>query len=97
MLRVPCLIKALVMLLAAMAMLALGRPAQAQEQRCFPQTGHCISGRFLEFWQQNGALEVFGYPIAPAREELNRDTGKPYLAQWFERNRFELHPEKCCT
>jgi hypothetical protein len=85
--------KPLVLLLAATAALWPARPARAQEQRCFEQTGHCISGRFLEFWQQNGGLDVFGYPIAPAREERNRDTGKSYLTQWFERNRFELHPE----
>src|SRR5206468_2253535 len=28
-----------------------------------------------------------------AAVELNRENGQPYLTQWFERNRFELHPE----
>ena len=27
--------------------------AQSGEQ-CFPETGYCVDGRFLEFWQQNG-------------------------------------------
>ena len=67
--------------------------ARAAEQRCFTQTGLCIEGRFLQYWEQNGGLPVFGYPVTPARQELNRDTGQNYLTQWFERTRFELHPE----
>ncbi|MFP4440136.1 MAG: ELWxxDGT repeat protein [Chloroflexaceae bacterium] len=68
--------------------------AQADGERCFPEgTGYCITGRFREYWEQNGGLPVFGYPITPAREEFNRDTGQTYLTQWFERARFELHPE----
>lgn len=65
-----------------------------QNQRCFPETGQCISGRFLQYWQANGGLPVFGIPLTPAREERNRDTGKTYLTQWFERNRFELHSDQ---
>lgn len=67
--------------------------ATAQDERCFRETGHCITGRVREFWETNGGLATFGFPIGPARNELNRDTGQTYLTQWFERNRFELHPE----
>jgi hypothetical protein len=70
-----------------------GHGVQAQERLCFSQTEQCIEGRFLRFWQDNGGLSVFGYPITVAREERNRETGKSYLTQWFERNRFEYHPE----
>ena len=69
------------------------RPASAEEQRCFAETGFCISGRFRVFWEQNGGLPVFGYPIGPAQMEANREDGQTYLTQWFERNRFELHPQ----
>jgi hypothetical protein len=69
-------------------------PAHAQDERCFSETQHCIAGRFLRYWEQNGGLAVFGYPITPARDEINGDTGQPYLTQWFERNRFELHPDQ---
>jgi hypothetical protein len=88
-------IKALTLLLLALAMLPMARPATvaAGDERCFPQTGQCISGRFREYWEQNGGLSIFGYPITPARNEVNADTGQTYLTQWFERNRFELHPE----
>jgi WD40 repeat protein len=69
-------------------------PASAAPgELCFPETGRCISGRFREYWEQNGGLAVFGYPTSQAAQERNRDTGQTYLTQWFERNRFELHPE----
>ena len=80
-------------LLALLATLPGARQAHAQTPRCFPQTGQCIDGRFRRFWEQNGGLAVFGYPITAARDEVNRDTGRTYLTQWFERNRFELHTE----
>jgi hypothetical protein len=67
--------------------------AFAQDARCFPETNQCAGGRFRQFWEQNGGLPVFGYPITPARNEVNPDDGKTYMTQWFERNRFELHPE----
>ncbi len=80
--------------LALLLMLGVGGSARAAtDERCFPETNQCISRRFRQFWEQNGGLPVFGYPITPARGELSRDDGKSYLAQWFERHRFEYHPE----
>ncbi len=70
------------------------RPASAQtDDRCFEQTSQCINGRFRSFWEQNGGLSIFGYPISRADLEVNPDTAQSYLTQWFERNRFELHLE----
>ncbi len=67
-------------------------PAAAQQGRlCFAEVPDCIEGRFAEYWQQNGGLPVFGYPIGPARMERVGDG--EFLVQPFERNRFELHPE----
>jgi hypothetical protein len=37
---------------------------------------------------------VFGYPITPARDQVNRDSGQRILTQWFERARFEWHPDE---
>jgi hypothetical protein len=82
------------MLLLALVSMPIARPARAADQRCFAETKQCISGRFRDYWEQNGGLAVFGFPTTPARDERNRDTGKTYLTQYFERNRFELHPEK---
>lgn len=76
-------------------LLLLGVPlARAQsDQRCFSETQQCISGRFRQYWEQNGGLPVFGLAITAAAPELNRDTGQTYQTQWLERNRFEAHPE----
>src|SRR5262245_8589890 len=77
---------------ALLILLALApAPIQAQEQRCFPETGQCVSGRIREFWEQNGGLPVFGFPTTNQHEE--QVEGKPFQVQWFERNRLELHPE----
>lgn len=59
----------------------------AQQQQCFTQTGHCISGRIAQYWNQNGGLDVFGYPLSDQTTENGR------TVQYFERQRFELHPE----
>jgi sugar lactone lactonase YvrE len=66
--------------------------AQAQQdERCFPETGFCISGRIREFWEQNGGLAAFGFPLGPQQQETLE--GQAVQAQWFERVRLELHPE----
>jgi subtilisin family serine protease len=59
----------------------------------FPETKHSLSAEFLQYWRENGGLAVFGYPISEPFQEVNKDNGKVYLVQYFERNRFELHPE----
>ncbi len=61
------------------------------DQHCFPETGYCIAGRIREFWEQNGGLPVFGFPISPQKQETIE--GQALQVQWFERNRLELHPE----
>jgi hypothetical protein len=64
-----------------------GSHAMAQNSGCFPETGFCISGRFQQFWEQHGGLAVFGYPLGAPFEQDGR------TVQYFERQRFELHPE----
>jgi hypothetical protein len=59
----------------------------------FPETKHTLSAEFLQYWQANGGLAVFGYPLSEPFMEVSKDNGKVYLVQYFERNRFELHPE----
>ncbi|MFS8067931.1 MAG: hypothetical protein ACMG6S_16380 [Byssovorax sp.] len=55
----------------------------------FSQTGYTLSGSFNTFWNQNGGLGVFGYPISNARMETN-SSGFTVCTQWFERQRLEL-------
>ena len=63
----------------------------------FDATEYTLCGEFLAFWSANGGLPVFGYPLGTAFEESNPDTGETYLVQYFERQRFELHPENAGT
>jgi hypothetical protein len=62
----------------------------------FPQTGHTLSKQFLSYWQTTGGLAVYGYPISEEVVEKAPD-GHSYTVQYFERNRFELHPEAAGT
>ncbi len=61
--------------------------------RYFAETGHTLSGPFLTFWQKNGGLSLLGFSWTEPFEELNPNDGKRYLVQYFERARFEYHPE----
>jgi N-acetylneuraminic acid mutarotase len=60
--------------------------------RFFALTGHNVSGGFLAYWEANGGLAQFGYPLTETITETLED-GKPYKVQYFERARFEYHPE----
>ena len=75
-----------------------GPPAQPKPgAQFFPQTGHNVSPTFLRFWNEHGGLAVFGYPITEEQTEKNPIDGKEYIVQYFERNRFEQHPEMAGT
>jgi hypothetical protein len=61
--------------------------------RYFPQTGHNLRNTFLAYWQAHGGLAIHGYPISEEFEEVSPDDGRTYVVQYFERSRFEWHPE----
>ena len=73
--------------------LAIDAFADYEERRFFPETGHSLAGGFKHYWTANGGVEVFGFPISEEFEELNVTDGKVYTVQYFERARFEYHPE----
>jgi beta propeller repeat protein len=56
------------------------------DRRYFPETGHSIAYGFKEFWEKNGGLAIFGYPISEEFTENGR------TVQYFERARFEYNP-----
>lgn len=74
--------------------------APRPEMTFFPETGHNVGSRFLAYWQANGGLAQFGLPLG---EELPEDfsplgtPSRPLLVQYFERARFEYHPENAGT
>jgi len=63
------------------------------DNRYFAETRHSLGGLFLSYWQSHGGLPVFGFPISEEVLEQSSADGRLYLVQYFERNRFELHPE----
>ncbi len=86
------MIRAILSLLAGTLLLAALAPAAqaAPAERCFPETGQCLAGRFEQFWAANGGLAVFGLPIGEQRPEQGAEG--QFVAQWLERERFEAHP-----
>jgi plastocyanin len=79
--------------------------ASASDPHYFTETGHAIAyGPFWSYWARHGlefdgragtsfaeALALFGYPVSEAQMERNA-SGDMVLTQWFERARFEYHP-----
>lgn len=58
----------------------------------FPETGHTLRGEFKNYWDRNGGLAVFGYPLS---EEFTEQTAEgSFTVQYFERQRFEYHPDQ---
>jgi hypothetical protein len=57
----------------------------------FPETGQQVCGAFAAYWRANGGLERFGLPVTG--EFTAELEGQQYTVQYFERRRFELHPE----
>ncbi len=63
-------------------------PFQSEpDHRYFPETGHAVNFAFLSYWEQEGALDAFGYPIS---EELFENG---VTVQYFQRARLEYRPE----
>lgn len=84
--------------IAVLAPLAFGAAAQpgTQPEICFPgvpSVNACIDPAFAAYWQRNGGLPVFGYPLAPREAYRPPEASAPLTIQWTERNRMELHPQ----
>jgi beta propeller repeat protein len=63
-------------------------PFESDEfSRYFPETGQAISFGFKQYWEENGGLGIFGFPITGEFSENGRNV------QYFERARFEVDPE----
>jgi hypothetical protein len=60
---------------------------QTPTVRYFPETGHSVRGEFLEFFEAQGGLAVFGYPLT---DEFTQDGRR---IQYFQKVRMEWHPE----
>jgi plastocyanin len=66
--------------------------AQKPGATFFNETGHNLEGKFATYWNLNGGLPIFGFPLSEQIQEKLSD-GNTYTVQYFERARLELHPE----
>ena len=67
-------------------------PKTSADCTYYAATGHNLCAGFQAYWEQNGGLAIFGYPISEEFQEKNPDTGQVYTVQYFQRGRFEWHP-----
>ncbi len=58
-----------------------------QYRRYYPETQHILAYAFLNFFDANGGLDIFGYPITEFMIENGR------IVQYFQRAKMEWHPE----
>jgi peptide/nickel transport system substrate-binding protein len=77
------------------AFVGIDKPADANgtSKAWFQETKHSVSGKIKEYWDKYGGLQQFGFPLSEAFNEVSTD-GKTYSTQYFERAKFEVHPEK---
>ena len=71
--------------------LPAGAQSDSPDRVIFSETGHSLAYGFKKFWEQNGGLWQFGFPIS---EEFMENG---HTVQYFERARFEYHPENAGT
>jgi hypothetical protein len=76
---------------------AFAAPSAAAAQTCRNINKIDVCGRFLETWNKPGSEQnstyVNGLPITALQNEISLTDGKTYGTQWFERARYEAHPE----
>ena len=64
--------------------------ADQPDMRFFAETSHTLRAPFRSYWEANGGVEVFGFPIS---EPVWEYVGPEMLqVQYFERSRLEYHP-----
>lgn len=56
-------------------------------------TQHNVPDVFDRYWEANGGLARFGYPLTEPFYEVSETDYRIYLTQYFERARFEQHPD----
>jgi hypothetical protein len=71
--------------------------ASTPDKFYFPETRHSLGGFFKRVWEERGGLMIFGYPISEEFPELSETDGLVHIVQYFERNRFEYHPDYAGT
>lgn len=87
--------RALVLVFLLVGLLGPNTHPVAAQEICFPDqpdVTNCLADTFALFWEANGGLPVFGYPITAAQNEQSADLDAELFTQWTERYRLEFHP-----
>jgi hypothetical protein len=67
---------------------------QVERTRYFDETGQWVTGDFLDFYERVPEPEkLYGNPITPAFDSSLSKDPSGTIIQYFEKARFELHPE----
>lgn len=74
-----------IVMVLALSALSLSPIHAATDVVYVAATGHYMRGAFRDFWDKNGGLANFGYPLTD--EYVDAQTGRIY--QYYERSRFE--------
>jgi hypothetical protein len=67
---------------------SLTLPPNVPACRSFPETGYEVCFAFEDFFESEGGIGQFGYPIS------NFEVHENLIVQYFQRARFEWHPEE---
>lgn len=88
--------RVVLLMLFFLGLISVSSHPVSAEAICFPDQPDitaCLEDPFASYWQTNGGLAVFGYPITHAHNERNADLDIELLTQWAERHRLESHPQ----
>lgn len=77
---------------AAAAFAPVAPVVNSDDLTYFYETSHTLRNEFKRYWERHGGLPIFGFPISEEFSEQGAD-GQVYTVQYFERHRFEYHPE----
>ena len=75
--------------------------SSAMNERCFTETGKCIRGRFLAYWDAHGGLAVNGFPLSDEFSQV-LDDGIPTRCSissgcgWSFTQRMPTRSTRCC-
>jgi len=79
-------------LMLLFSMLATSGTAASTGSDYYADTGHYLYSQFRDYWNGNGGLFRFGYPISKVFDQKSTN-GQTYPTQYLQRTVFEQHPE----
>ncbi|MHB8644967.1 MAG: cellulase family glycosylhydrolase [Thermomicrobiales bacterium] len=79
-------------LMLLLSMLVAGGSTVSAASDYYPDTGHYLYGQFRDYWNGNGGLFRFGFPITKVFNQKSTN-GQTYPTQYLQRAVFEQHPE----